>query len=539
MSQRAFPAILIATALVCPAYGADLTLALGGEVEYDDNVFRRTRDEKSDVLFRIRPALRVHEDRGHDVNFSLGYELPAEFAVENNRELQDVDHIVDGDVTYRVNERVRVFLSDRLRFLRSTLRTERVSGEPDIVGGALLGNERDEVTLNDGSIGVSYLFAPRLQGSFVASSTYFDSTRDDRSENFSVGGQLGADYVLRPRHQIGGRLRYTYQEFEEHDFFTGSTSHTVGGAASWRWLVDPTLTLELSAGPSYLSSKQEDAAAFRSEPIVPFEALPAGLTLSAFDKNLNPVTRTVTPGSIFVPSAFVLPGAAPNCIAVDGIQTTAGCVSNIIFDPAIGDEADDVNAIVNNPIAVANSNPRGRRSDRITIFASAVVSKRWTPTLASALRYSRDQGNASGLGGTVIVDAVSGATTWDFAERWQLAVRGDWTNRESAFRQQRTFDQVTPTAASAIPGGSGTGAVQLAARNGVAFNTSEEAEIDTRRWGVGGRITHRLFRTTLVYVQLRYDYQESDLGTRGRSSDFENILATFGVRHTFEPIKLW
>ena len=32
---------------------------------------------------------------------------------------------------------------------------------------------------------------------------------------------------------------------------------------------------------------------------------------------------------------------------------------------------------------------------------------------------------------TVIADSASLSNTWDFAERWQIAVRGDWVNRTS------------------------------------------------------------------------------------------------------------
>jgi hypothetical protein len=187
---------------------------------------------------------------------------------------------------------------------------------------------------------------------------------------------------------------------------------------------------------------------------------------------------------------------------------------------------------VQSAVSVVNENPRGRRDDNLTVFATAIITKRWTPTFHSGLRYTREQGDASGLGGAVILDAVTLSNTWDFAERWQLAVRGDWTNRESAFDQRQTLDRVqsTPVGGLGFP---------LAGRNGTAFNTKRDAEINTRRWGVAGRITHRLFRSTQVYVQVRYDKQRSDFGSLGRSSDFENILATFGIRHTFEPIKLW
>jgi len=532
MSHRAVPAILIAIAFVCPAHAADLSFSLGGEVEYDHNVFRRERNREDDVLFRLRPGVRVHEDRGENVDFSVRYELPVEFAAEHNEELQDEDHLLDGRFEYRVNDRLSIFGNDRLSFLRSTLRNVQLGSDADVVGTPQIGTERDRVTLNDASLGLRYRFAPRLQGNLVASSRYFDTTRRDRSENYSISGVGSADYVLTQKHQIGGGLRYTFQDFADRLNFSGSTSHTYNGFATWRWLIDPTLNLEISAGPSYLQTRQDDAAPARNESFVPFVPLAPGTTVFALDRNSNLANQTAgSAGAVVVPSFFANAGTGPtqNCASIDGQPVALGCTVNVFLD-GVGDAAEF--DAVQNSIAVVNSNPRGRSDESLTVFATAVIAKHWTPNLHSALRYRREQGDASGLGGTVILDAVSLSNTWDFAERWQLALRGDWTTRESAFELRQTLDTVQPTPV-------GTLAFPLAGRTGTAFNTDQDAEVSTRRWGVAGRITHRLFRSTLVYVQVRYDRQGSDRGSLGRSSDFENYLATFGVRHTFEPIKLW
>jgi hypothetical protein len=103
--------------------------------------------------------------------------------------------------------------------------------------------------------------------------------------------------------------------------------------------------------------------------------------------------------------------------------------------------------------------------------------------------------------------------------------------RESAFDIAQTFDQVTSTPVGVFP--------TVAVRNGLAFNSKQDVEIDTDRYSAAIRITHLLFRTTTLYGQVRYERQESGSDSLGSTSDFENILATFGVRHVFEPISLW
>jgi predicted porin len=59
------------------------------------------------------------------------------------------------------------------------------------------------------------------------------------------------------------------------------------------------------------------------------------------------------------------------------------------------------------------------------------------------------------------------------------------------------------------------------------------------RWGVAARLTHRFTRKTDIWTQLTYNDQDSNGNTLGAGSDFENFLAVVGVRHVFEPIKLW
>jgi len=533
-------AILATLLVVCPALpvlAADLEISAGGEAEYDDNVFRAQRNKEDDVLFRLRPGVRIYEDHGDDLNFSAGYQAPVEFSTQNSSEFDEVDHIGNGQFVYHANDRFEMFGNEQYGYLRSTLRQPDVNAQAETLDPSALRftDQRDRVKTNDAALGANYHFSPRTIGRVVASSSFFDSTRHDRAQVWSVSGSADAQYRWSLKHQIGAGLGYTYQDFGDRLDIPGSQTNTYRVFGSWRWTISETLSLDLTAGPAYLETEQDNASQVRVESQFPFSVLPAATVRGFFDKNGNPLfanpenTGSIGNGSLLVSSLDA--GTGTNCGFVDGVPVASLCSGNIIIDS--NTDSATVSAVKSSTLDVTNRNPSGQNDREFTAFVDFTLSQRWSPVLATALRYTRQQGDASGLGGTAIVDAVSLSNTWDFAQRWQLAVRGDFARRTSAFDIAQTYDIVS---GQNLPGGS---AVAVAGRTGVAFNSTRNVEIDTDSWGVAGRITHQLFKTTSIYVQLRYAQQDSKTTSLGSDSDFENFLATFGVHHVFEPIPLW
>ena len=63
--------------------------------------------------------------------------------------------------------------------------------------------------------------------------------------------------------------------------------------------------------------------------------------------------------------------------------------------------------------------------------------------------------------------------------------------------------------------------------------------VDSDRYGVAARMNYMLTKRTSLNLQVTWNEQFSDRGTLGRSTDFSNFLATFGVNHSFDPIHLW
>jgi hypothetical protein len=169
---------------------------------------------------------------------------------------------------------------------------------------------------------------------------------------------------------------------------------------------------------------------------------------------------------------------------------------------------------------------------RITYFASASLTKRWTPTVASNLAYSREDDTASGIDGGATLDSLILTTSWRITERWDLSVRGDWTLRKSATNGSRLF--VVP-GSTMVPG---LGATQVATSANVVQLDSADS-LDTQRWGTAVRLAHRLTKNTVTALQYAYNKQSSNGDTVGYGSDFDNHLLTFTVQYNFEPIGLW
>ena len=501
MMRRLARILFIVPMLPAAAGAADLSLSLMSDAMYDSNVFRRESNIDDDVLFRLRPGIELHEDRGQDVNYSLGYELPVQFAVDNSNQLNDIDQVANGDIRYHVNDRFDLFASDNFRYLRSTVQLADLDPDSAAAGQGIpiLSTERDRVTLNAARLGGSYRFAPRLSGNLIAQHQYFNTTLENRQENWSTLGSADLQYTLNSRHIVGAGVRYIHAKFEPAETLAGSTSDTYNLFASWRYQVTETTAFSAAAGPSYIETESDPQTGF---------VVPAVPTLAGSANTY----------------AYAL-GSCPTVGAFFYIPS-GGCGTLLQLTPA---EVATIGGLP--PTTVVNLNPASERNSDLTVFAEVALSQRWTPNLASAVRYERSQGNASGLGGTVTRDAVSFATTWDFAERWQLALRGDWTHRKSVADVAQVFSLAQPYAV-----GTGT----AAAFSGQAITlTQPNARIETDRWGVAGRVTHRLWRNTSVFAEVAYNEQDSKKSTLGGFSDFEDFMATLAIRHVFEPIKVW
>lgn len=436
-----------------PALGAEFAIDLGGQVEYDNNIFRTDDPKVEDVIFRLYPVIEFYEDRSSDLHYNLTYQMPLSVGVTESV-VNGLDYIADFDSTWYATDRFSVSLDNHFAYVRSTLLrqdTTLVGAVPGAFGAPQLSSERARVLANTTDLKTAYQLTPRLTGTVLGTFTYFDPELVDRSTNYTGVGTGDLSYTLTPQHSIGGGVRFVYQRFLRSLNVVGSNSQFATGFGQWRWAIDDTTLFEVAVGPTWIQT-------------------------------------------------------ATDFTRADAINAAVG---------GLGPPG-DLTTLWGNTLAVASAlrNTGIRKSSTLTAFANVSLSKRFTPNVITAVGYDRSQGLAGGLGGSVVRDAVNVIANWDVTERWLLSVRADYVIRSSVGRQV-----LTPLATTQ--------------------SLRDTSSVNSDRYGVAGRITHRLTKRTDLNLQLTWNEQLSNRGTLGKSTDFSNFLATFGVNYSFDPIHAW
>lgn len=528
--------------------GADLTGGLGGEVEFDSNARRTSNDEQEDVVFRISPSVELREDEGK-LNYNVRYRFPWERAIEVQR-IEGFRHFVNARAEYNFSERTVFTLSDNFS------RSDSVNSVSTIEDGVTAVNTFNRpVNRNNLIAALSHSFTPRFQTTGRFNFRLFDSDLPNRANNRTFGLALDNNYQLSARHRVGGGLAVDYQDFDAANNGSRTPSQTVFANvfASWSWLIDETTSFEISAGPTFIDSNQ-DAPATRSEQdAVPFFQLDQNSAVVVSD--LGSCASETFDGN----TVQVLPVSSLTCangvgLGNSGYQVFGGTPTP--YDP--GDLAaiqTDIQTILdaagNTVLGFGPGDPESLSGTSWTIFAQTSLTKRWTPHVVSTLSYQRRNSTASGVASSAVVDFVSLFNSWRISELWDAALRADFTYRQSVAPVEQLVFVVDDT---------GTGGVTLTSdllnpqdpttnpnglfAQGVAYNAAYTTRrvsqaVSTIRWGFSARVRRRITRNLSSGLRYTFNRQESDRGTAGGISDFNNHLVTLNVRYDFDRWNLW
>ena len=514
--MRAFAYLVALLALPMAVSGADLVFEFQGTGQYDSNVFRRESNVKDDVLFRLRPGVRIEEKHGQDVNYSLRYLAPVELSVDNSDELDNVDQYGDLSLSYRPSGRVEFYGTDHFRYDYGTLLSFATLDEE---GASTIISSRDRTTRNTANAGVRYQFSRNLEGDFSIQHQLFKSRRKSRQDNWVLSVNPNFYYRLNPRHRVGMGVSYYHQNFDASDFTVGSQTNTVNAYAQWEWQVDSTMGLSLRVGPAYIESEQ-DAPPQQAVLPIPYQEISDFGGAPAVQVQLIdqcPDVSTAIPGSSAGPYIPATGCSGPSVGIISSVGPTAGQYTAITSQT---------------PIGLTTTGNVGTKDDSLDVFVNVQLIKNWSPQLSSQVAYQRTQGTASGLGGAVIRDSVTGSVNWKFRDRWNLATNAAWTNRKSLGDVNEFFLLAGPNTTPGLENVATYTGTQLVA-------TSGNQKVETELWSVSARLSHQLYKKTHVFAQGTYTDQVSKGGTLGSGSDFDDWLAIVGVRHEFEPIGLW
>jgi hypothetical protein len=495
------------------AWGADVRLSLAGSVEYDDNVTRAESGKEDDAIFRVSPQIRVVEDR-EKLNYSVGYLMPYEVGVTSS-EVNDLNHFVDANVRYRATPQTEVFGDNNFYYVRGLFSQDEDLGSPST---GQVGDDRNRVLQNNVALGATHQFTPRLRGTLLVNNGVYDTNQFARANVLSVGANANSEYQLTPNHALGGGFSYSRQMFQDTFNRPSSDTNYYNLFGSWEWLFDETTVFRLQAGPAIIDSYQEAAPSVVNSPEIPFSISNRGASVYT---DVNCPTLTTKINDVDTTFTVLFDNAGNQCDQVG--PTTDPATIAYLTDPVDNPEIQVPYVVGGEPTSVSDT--------RVTYFANASLTKRWSPNLSSSVSYARQDNGASGIDGGAVLDAITLNNIWRISERWDFGLRTDWTQRKSATDGARIF--VVPGAVTTVPG-----ITEDVLTNGQLVQVDSSDSLDTQRWGMAARLAYRLTKNTVTSLQYAYNKQSSDGDTVGQDSDFDNHLVTFTVQYNFEPIGL-
>ena len=510
--------------------GAGLRLSTTGSVEYDSNIRRSTANAESDVVWRASLKMRLGE-QGNGYDYYVEYRLP--YAVSTRTAtLRDLNHFVGVGGRYQLGPKTSLSLSNNFAFVGSA---SRQRFEDD--AGVLQIDRRDElVTRINGGLTLSHTFTKRVQGNLNFRYSVFDSTDNNRRQASTVGGVGSLSYAVDSKNRVGFGANVTRQAFDDLPGRPGSETITYRGFLSWIVRFDETLSLSLRGGPTVVSTVQNRVLTAVVNPFS-FEVLPGGV--SVFDAAVDdPPFDGVSDRFLDFPSVpdgslLITPfdcGPQLSTPVVDGMPVLACGIRSVILKNGTNDVR--IQEILDDTVTL-DALPSAGRSRRVTFFGTASLAKRWTPRVRTSIDYRRTQSDASGLGGTAILDAVGASVSWRLSQLWSSSLRFDWTQRESAANASQNFRVIAadPSGVADVPA--------LAKQTGARVVVRVPNEISTRRWAIGARFVRTLTPRLKATLRLTFNRQSSRSGSAGRSTDFDTFGAILGFSYLFDPIAAW
>ena len=492
---------LVAVWIAAGVAGAEqIDIGLFGTLEYDNNVFNRQDDLVNDVVFRTGLDAGLRRTR-RDVTYELRYSPRFEQFVDNSA-ISDWDHNGLATLGWRVGPRTTLAFRDHF-FLTNSLNRAAVLDEgPELDTGPSsdLEVDRQQIIQNASSLSVNHLLTPRLEGTGRLDYSIFRSDQEGSFDSQTTSGIGQLLYALNANNRVGGGTGVTLQSFDDTPTQDGSDTLFYRVFGSWVHAFDPSMTLRVNAGPTWIDADQ--SGRLRQSALVvrfPFRDTEGG-GLRLIDASTCPTDDGV-------------PVLAPEC----------GLFSTQISGA-------DAFVIRRTGTIVFRDDEGAEFGQRMTLFAEIEFVKRWDKW-RTVLRYLRTDSTSSGVGQSTVLDVLTAQLIWTPDRYWSLFLVGQYSNRQSATEQVANAVGLANTPLTLLDGTIVPAAVSTSLRSAASDNF-----IDVQQLRFELRAERRVWERGTLFARALYLQQES--GGTQQVSSFDNFRVLFGFRWRFDSIHI-
>ena len=477
------------------AHAGDLVFEPEVSVEFDDNVFSSSSEEFEDVIYRARPRVRVEDEDG-SFQYTFSYQ-PSFEAFARADGISNWEHSVRWTGEWRLSPRTNLTFDNRFDRLTNAGRFNETSTEADGQPAVDEVFGRRRFKRNAASLLLEHELRPNHFVSLDAEHYYQDFGSGSLGTVEAVTGGVRYSYTISATDRLGLGVSYTNQEFEDFGFQEDSETDFYYIFGTWDHQFDPTLSMSLSAGPSFVNtdSPRNFPTTFENQPLNPVLSDGTGF-------------RLVDLGS---------------CDIENGTPILSGCAPT---GPTLSDLQVATIPRVTLPFQGQQSDPD---DTDVTFFANGSLTKRWG-LWTTTLGYRRQASSSSQFGTSTVSDTVRLSALWVPSPRWRVNLVGLYFHREQSSDAEILVTALGPSGLGAPFDGSAE-AVGV-----IAIET--DSGIDLDQWQAHAVVDYRWNRRLTLFARFFY-LEEEENGDIRADRDIEKFRAFFGVRYTFDRIHLY
>jgi hypothetical protein len=488
-----------AAVLLLPLQVLAAEVELGVELgaEYDTNVLSSSANEQDDFSARGGPRFRAVDETGV-LLWELRY-WPRYRKMHDLDELSGWDHDAYANLRWRMTPRTTLAITDRFIDYAGfdQILTEDLLPDGGIDTGFELGRRRIRQNSLDATL--THVFTPRHL--LEVSGSWYDNRFERIGLDDVTSEVYGADasylYTWSRRTQIGLSARVTRQSVRENPDLPERDTDYYNISAQGSHEFDPTLRLNVSAGPTWVERDQEEIPEFfPAQPRFPVALLPDGTPSVA--------RASTCPRS----SGFIVLDPSCQLFAADSGLPIFFLQSLFVDVPLVGGDP--------------------RSSGDLTYFAAVTLEKNWSERYFLTLRYVRDVSVTTEVSGTVR-DTFSANLAWLPHERWRITFNLTYEMREEAVGGLGFRRVVEPITVGTVS--------DVAQLTGLKAEPIDDV-LETQAYVAGVFVRYTLSRRAYVFTNLYFTRNELEESVFDSTTKADRFRIAVGIVYTFPRFEL-